>query len=68
MSQDVHCEDAAMKVKVETEEEGRVLKPAQVAALISALPYSEKKLLRGLDAKASHAEELAEANSRELGN
>ena len=56
-----------MKVSVTVTEEGLVVKPVPLEVREGALPYSEKQLLRGLDADTAHADELAEPTSRELG-
>jgi antitoxin MazE len=57
-----------MKVAVTVTEDGLVVKPVPLEVREGALPYSERQLLRGLDADSAHADELAEPSSSELGD
>ncbi len=54
-----------MAVDIDIEEDGIKVYPAKTR--VKRLPYSEKDLLKGLNAETAHAEVLANLSEKEIG-
>ncbi len=57
--------EADMLVDIDIEESGITIYPAKKK--LKKLPYTEKELLKGLNARTAHADLLAEPSDKEMG-